>query len=129
MKIKFDINKCCGCKTCELVCSNKNYGICDINLSSIKIKTDIKTMIFKADYCRQCNNAECIKSCPVSAISKNDSGIITINREICLLCGKCEKICPFNGIHIIGKNILKCGLCEGEPQCVIHCPTNALTIN
>ncbi len=40
----------------------------------------------------------CEESCPVGAISKNDSGIEHIDPEKCILCGKCLSACPFGAI-------------------------------
>lgn len=129
MKIKFNTKKCVGCKTCELVCSNKNNSIYNTSLSNIRIITNINTMMFKANYCRQCKEANCIQACPVSALMRNDDDIVVINKAICILCGKCVDACQFNAIHISENILLKCELCEGEPMCVIHCPTNALTVD
>ncbi len=40
----------------------------------------------------------------------------------------CISICPFgsNSYDQKGRKILKCDLCEGDPECVKVCPSGAL---
>jgi len=41
----------------------------------------------------------------------------------------CTIACPFgNAVYDSGtNNIIKCNLCEGDPECVRFCPNEALT--
>ncbi len=36
----------------------------------------------------------CIKVCPVDAIDYDESGLVWVDKEICISCGKCIDICP-----------------------------------
>lgn len=40
----------------------------------------------------------CEESCPVGAISKDDSGIEHIDYDKCIYCGKCVVACPFGAV-------------------------------
>jgi ferredoxin len=54
-------------------------------------------------------------------------------RKDCIICKKCEPVCPTNAIFL-GEDIFeinprKCNECRGlfdEPQCVIVCPVNVI---
>lgn len=43
----------------------------------------------------------CINACPVQAISKNADKEIVVDREKCIGCGKCTKVCPNGVIKLI----------------------------
>jgi Fe-S-cluster-containing dehydrogenase component len=60
-------------------------------------------------------------------MSKED-GVVKIDAAICIGCRLCLISCPFGNINFDeGRgNTFKCELCEGDPQCVLFCPNNAL---
>jgi electron transport protein HydN len=49
--------------------------------------------------CKQCENPACVEVCKPKALIR-DNGVIYIDEEKCIGCGKCAKICPFNAIFI-----------------------------
>jgi len=51
-----------------------------------------------------------------------------IDEQRCIGCKKCMEACPFGmiTIHPEGNRMLKCDLCDGQPQCVRFCETRAL---
>lgn len=126
-RIKFDPEKCCGCKTCQLVCSYKNEKVYNPNFSRIKIVTQYKDLDFKANVCMQCKKAPCMNVCPNNAIYKDDDGTVKINYELCTSCKLCVSSCPFGNIAVVEEKVVKCELCGGDPECVKSCPTFALT--
>jgi anaerobic carbon-monoxide dehydrogenase iron sulfur subunit len=70
--IKIDIDKCIGCRTCELVCSYHHKKCFNPIFSSIKINFkdnyDINiTILDTCDYNRE-EDPSCVKFCPVNAI-------------------------------------------------------------
>jgi len=117
--INVDIEKCNGCKLCELACSLKHEGVACPARSRIEI-IEIKDTLFVPTYCFQC---------PVNALtrdSKND--LIIMDKETCINCKACAFACPFGAIGIDSEGkTFKCDLCDGEPLCVQVCPVNALS--
>jgi len=41
---------------------------------------------------------QCVKVCPVDAITKGDGNYYVIDSEVCISCGACEKKCPVDAI-------------------------------
>jgi len=46
----------------------------------------------------------CMQVCPENAISRDEDGQLTVDREKCIGCGKCTKVCPHNVIKLIPAN-------------------------
>ncbi len=127
---------CHGCGICELVCSLAHDGACGPSLSRISVLRSPLQGEFNQETCRQCNHPECYYSCPVGAIQADSkTGARTIEKNLCIGCGTCAKVCPFNGKnHVVKHNpstgrYVKCDLCAPlgtNPQCVAACPWGAL---
>ncbi|MEM3506042.1 MAG: 4Fe-4S dicluster domain-containing protein [Candidatus Bathyarchaeia archaeon] len=120
--------KCTGCRICELVCSLHHTNVFNIKRSRISILKyeeglDIPML------CQHCETPLCKEACITGAIYRDEkTNAIMINENKCIGCKICMLVCPFGGISIDIKTnkIIKCDLCNGDPQCVEFCPTNAL---
>ena len=125
-----DMDKCTGCKQCSLACSLIKEDLFDPARGRIKVlkKEDIALGIQLL--CEQCDAHPCIESCADGALSRDENtGIITVDTEICTECGSCVDACPYHGIRLhpeTGKPMF-CDLCGGDPYCVKHCVPGALT--
>jgi len=127
--ILFDPQKCTGCGTCEMVCSERNVSKIAPLSASVKVLQDDREGKNFAILCQHCRHPLCLEACPTRAIEKGEDGIVRINKLFCVECGLCTMACPEAAPLRDEKTggINKCDLCEGEPLCVQHCPENALT--
>ena len=140
--IVVDTDACGGCLTCELACAARHFdGLCDRELSAIKIDADMLDYHFDYMVCRQCRMPSCAGACPKDAIFFDEkTGARTIDKEKCIRCGACVRACPFAErknppVRRVEKNgekfIIKCDLCHGYedgPYCVQVCPKAAISL-
>ncbi len=120
---------CTGCRTCELACSFTHAVNGKPGLSRIyPIDGGFKDLYVPVT-CLQCEDAACVKSCLVNAITRNEeTGALELNAEKCVKCMACVAACPFGCALIDTKNnlVVKCDNCGGDPVCAHFCPTKAL---
>jgi Fe-S-cluster-containing hydrogenase component 2 len=79
--------------------------------------------------CQQCQDAPCMNVCPVKAISREEQmGRILIDYDACIGCRSCVSVCPFGAMsfNTTDKQVFKCDLCDGDPQCVRFCEEKAV---
>jgi Fe-S-cluster-containing dehydrogenase component len=57
-----------------------------------------------------------------------ETGANVIDTDKCIGCRMCMVGCPFGAMRYdpVKKQSFKCQLCDGDPQCVKFCPTEAL---
>lgn len=126
LKVKKDL--CVGCRACEIVCAAKHYD--EFNPKRARIRVPFTHPLpSPPKFCLQCKNPKCVKACPTGALHRDDStDMVVYNSEKCNLCLECIKTCPFQGIFYdeINREILKCDLCGGDPQCIKFCQKKAL---
>ncbi|ADI31956.1 4Fe-4S dicluster domain-containing protein [Staphylothermus hellenicus] len=126
--LAIDYSRCIGCHLCELACSIKHEDIINPSLSRITILTQPESPVSIPTTCMQCEDAPCMRVCPVNAITYNpETGAYIINHDKCIGCYECVYACPFGAIIINRRaQVVKCDLCGGDPECVKVCPTNAI---
>ncbi|PHJ39193.1 hypothetical protein P378_04980 [Desulforamulus profundi] len=101
-----DVKKCLGCRCCEEACADANGSLpyweilesgmtLSPNISILYVLLEDKNYPLMAQaVCRQCEDAPCVKICPVNAINVNEEGIKVINKQRCIGCHSCSIICP-----------------------------------
>jgi len=70
-----------------------------------------------------------MNGCPVNAISQNETlNRIEVDYDICIGCRICVSVCPFGAMNFnsIDRKVIKCDLCDGDPQCVRFCDVKAV---
>jgi len=121
--------KCTGCRLCELVCAVKHDGISNPMRSRIKVMKWEMEGLYIPMSCQQCQDAPCVKACPVKALSRDeDLGRVVVDYDVCIGCRTCVSVCPFGAMsfNTIDRKVFKCDLCEGDPQCVRFCDRKAV---
>ena len=95
MVIKTDL--CIGCQTCSVACKMENLTLPGCSRTTVKELVDAR---WEIGMCMHCENPPCVPSCPVQATWRNDLGIIVVDQEKCIGCGKCMKACPYQARRI-----------------------------
>lgn len=125
------MDKCSGCRTCEMACSLAHAGEFNPLKSRIRVVRKKLHGVFIPVYCMQCTSLPCAKACPVGAISRDeDTWAVLINDEKCIRCGACAQACPFGAITYDPdtKDLIKCDLCGGDPKCAKQCIDGAIVL-
>ena len=129
---------CLGCHLCEYECAFAATGLSDMAkaLKGKKIYPKITVedggSVHFAVNCRHCTDAICVKSCISGALSTGEDGVVRIDKNKCVGCLTCVLVCPFGAVMPSpeGHAAMKCQLCTdnvcGVPNCVAHCPNNAI---
>ncbi len=143
----FDCSRCTGCKTCELAC--KDYKDLDAETLFRKVYDceggewtegeggTWNTTAFTYHVsvaCNHCDLPACFSVCPAEAVIKDgETGLVTIDPELCIGCGSCLTACPYSAPKLNEDNLaVKCDGCidrvgDGNvPICVESCPLRAL---
>lgn len=125
---QFDL--CTGCNACQLACSARAAKGYNPRLSRLKILVEGENFLNRPVVCTQCENAFCLRSCPVNAITRSEeTGVVLIDKERCTGCRACVEVCPDSMIELDDQGKAdKCDLCEGDPLCVRYCVPGALKL-
>ena len=160
-----DLTRCFGCHACSMACKIANNLPVDVmynRVYTVGAETlDCATGTFEKPVlewlpmqCQHCANPACLQVCPTGATQKDENtGIVTVDDELCIGCESCIKACPYEGVRTLipdepvyyldmavgeadaprhrGGVVEKCTFCQnllsrGEtPACMILCPGRA----
>ncbi|MHA2403692.1 MAG: 4Fe-4S dicluster domain-containing protein, partial [Candidatus Kariarchaeaceae archaeon] len=117
-----------GCRVCETVCSLYQEKVINPTLARIHVVKWDSSGIYIPMICQQCDPPICETVCPMSAIRRDEeTGALNIDKELCVGCKLCVTFCPFGAVGIDRKGkMIKCDLCNGDPQCVKNCEPKSL---
>jgi anaerobic dimethyl sulfoxide reductase subunit B (iron-sulfur subunit) len=134
-----NIQRCVGCKTCQMACKDKYNLPVGPNLRRV-IEREGGVYPNPHFYavslaCNHCAEPGCVKACPSGALAKREKdGVVSYDYEKCVGCRRCEWVCPYGAPQWIevDKKMKKCDFChdyldQGKPPaCVAACPLRAL---
>jgi anaerobic dimethyl sulfoxide reductase subunit B (iron-sulfur subunit) len=148
----YDQTRCVGCNTCSVSCKDFNQ----INPGPVRWRThklhrqEIRDGIGVFENlvmsCNHCAEPACVTACPINAISKDDKGIVTVDKSVCQGYRLCITACPFatpkimddrqepekRSSWVINHPVQKCKYCwervndNETPICVQSCPMRAM---
>ena len=110
-----NLSMCIGCRKCAEACHHENNHDRRTNTSYIRV-LELEQGSFdmergQVDYdhavpapgkyympvqCHQCDDAPCVKVCPVEATWKERDGIVVVDYDWCIGCRYCEAACPYH---------------------------------
>jgi len=139
--IGIHMDRCTGCKTCELYCAAERGSAGKTLLAAAqetpapqpRVRVEGNNDVSVALQCRHCLQAPCLDACLTGALHRDEtSGLVIIREERCIGCWTCSAFCPYGVIYPSPerKIALKCDRClhREKPVCVDVCPTHALEL-
>lgn len=128
MPLKFDKKKCTGCKVCQIACSAWHEQVFNPEKARIKIRHEYEETGLKIGASTCIMCGKCEEVCPTGAIKSNGRWM-EVDRSLCDGCNLCVEACPTNILFLDAmKKAVICDLCGGDPQCVKWCAKGALTL-
>jgi molybdopterin-containing oxidoreductase family iron-sulfur binding subunit len=110
-----NLSICVGCRRCAKACheennhdrpSNNSYirvlemakGSLDLASATVDYTHEVpaKGKFYMPVQCHQCDNAPCVKVCPIEATWKEADGIVVVDYDWCIGCRYCEAACPYH---------------------------------
>lgn len=104
-----DLDKCTACQACTVACQAEN----NVPITGPEAYDQARTIFFTEVFrniegefpfleaeiiprpCLHCENAPCIRVCPVGATFHNEHGAVVINYDTCIGCRFCTVACPY----------------------------------
>ena len=127
-----------GCLTCEVACAvahtpSDRLASAMLAREPLSPRTRVVEVFGKRFpmQCRQCEDAPCMIGCPVKALTRNmEMGRVEVDYDKCIGCRTCVSVCPFGAMHFVptDRKVIKCDLCDGDPQCVRFCDVKAVRL-
>ncbi len=158
MGVLVDTTVCIGCRNCEWACKDA-HGIPTGGVETYEDRSVFQTQRRPSEnaltvvneypgtktvpthvkvQCMHCDHPACASACIVGAFSKQESGAVLWNTDMCIGCRYCMVACPFQVPAFeyydpLKPDVVKCDFCiarttKGQrPACVEICPVEALT--
>lgn len=159
-----DLSRCIGCHTCAIACKmannlpknvlfNRARTVGGDGMDTASGEYGANTMSFLPMQCQHCEKPACLDVCPTGATAKDEeTGIVSVDSELCIGCESCIKACPYEGVRTLikspeyyldvvvgeydapphkGGTVEKCTFCKNlidrgdVPACMQLCPGRA----
>jgi molybdopterin-containing oxidoreductase family iron-sulfur binding subunit len=110
-----NLSVCIGCRKCAEACHVENNHDRNTNNSYIRVlemqqgSMDLERgnatyehavpapgKYYMPVQCQQCENAPCVKVCPVQATWHEPDGVVVVDYNWCIGCRYCEAACPYH---------------------------------
>lgn len=149
-----NMDRCIGCYTCVVACKMANGTRPGVDYNGVKTvewgNYPDAHQRYQLTMCMHCEDAACVKACPIGATSTTEEGVVVVDYDKCIGCGACVAACPYGARHLVkeeeyafdgvvlpceeqaearGVNLVeKCNFCLGRvqngeaPMCTVHCP-------
>ena len=97
-RMVIDLDKCIGCNYCVWACQAVNDVPDDEMRWNVGFpeKTENGDEFYMTRPCLHCEEAPCVKVCPVGATWKRADGIVAMDYDRCIGCRYCEVACPYD---------------------------------
>ena len=164
LAIGIDLHRCIGCNTCALACKMQNNVPDGMLWNRVLTEGCERFDSAEGTYpnlsrtylplaCQHCENPACLEVCPTGATTKDEeTGIVSVDSELCIGCESCIKACPYEGVRTLikspeyyldvvvgeydapphkGGTVEKCTFCKNlidrgdVPACMQLCPGRA----
>lgn len=91
-----DLRRCDGCGKCTDACQATHYLEPEQTwLKVYKLRTSAGTEYFMPRLCMHCEDAPCVRVCPVGASFKTAGGVVLVDQDRCIGCRVCMSACPY----------------------------------
>ncbi len=93
-----DLSTCIGCQYCIWACQATNDVPDDEMRWNVGFpeRTENGTEFFMTRPCLHCEEAPCVKVCPVGATWTRGDGIVVMDYKRCIGCRYCQVACPYD---------------------------------
>lgn len=118
-------DKCVGCMTCTAACSRLYFKEDNPAKSDIQV-LELGGGKFHLVACDQ-ECRKCVAECPTQAITVAKTGVVIIDKKLCVGCLACVAVCPTGAMRYFPgqKHPFKCIACGA---CARACPKAALEV-
>ena len=91
-----DLRKCDGCRKCTEACQETHHLPQNFEWIKVFQVKDAQGREYNMPRpCFQCENAPCLRVCPVAATFQTRDGVVLVDQDRCIGCRMCMAACPY----------------------------------